>query len=114
MLKISLSVSETETEVSKGEASAGKHGIMHKSNKKIINAWAFHRYAFNWTIMGGLSRSNQEYEYIEEYKKCAKSLRKNFFQAIKVKIPIKSKLMYICIAICPNLMAKREKRKVRY
>ena len=34
MLKISLSVSETETEVSKGEASAGKHGIMHKSNKK--------------------------------------------------------------------------------
>ena len=27
-----------------------------KSNKKIINAWKFHRYAFNWTIMGGLSR----------------------------------------------------------
>lgn len=85
-----------------------------KSNKKIINAWKFHRYAFNWTIMGGLSRSNQECKYIEEYKKCAKSLRKNIFQAMKVKIPIKSKLMYLCIAICPYLMAKREKRKVRY
>lgn len=85
-----------------------------KTNKEIVKSWEFHRYAFNWTIMGGVSRSGQEQEYRDEYDKCAIALRKGVYKALRVKISLKQKLMYLCIAMCPYLMAKREKRKVRY
>jgi len=84
-----------------------------KRNKKIEDAWNYHRRAFNWSIMGGLARANMEKQHKEVYKDCAKNLRKNLNISLKVDISMKEKLLYICLAINPYLMAKREKRKVK-
>lgn len=82
-----------------------------KKNRRIENAWTYHRRAFNWSIMRGLARSNMEQEYIEIFDECAMNLRKDIWTSLRVKTPIKDKLMYICLAINPYYMANRAKRK---
>ena len=84
-----------------------------KKNKRIEDAWAYHRRAFNWSIMSGLARTNQDEECKDEYKTCAENLKKNLWISLKVDIPIKEKLKYICLAINPYIMAEREKGKTR-
>lgn len=85
----------------------------NKRNKKIEKAWDYHRRAFNWSIMGGLARSGQDKKQKEIYDECARNLRKELWKSLRVKIPLKEKIMYILLAINPYLMAEREKRKVR-
>ena len=82
-------------------------------NKKIEAAWNYHRRAFNWSIMGGLARCDMDNEYREEFDECAKNLQKKLWIPLKVNIPFKEKLLYICLAINPYWMANREKRKIR-
>ena len=82
-----------------------------KKNKKIEEAWAYHRRAFNWSIMGGLARSNMEQQCRVIYDECAKNLRKDLWTSLKVDIPIKEKILYLCLAISPYNMSNRTKRK---
>lgn len=82
-----------------------------KSSKTIEYAWNYHRRAFNWSIMSGLARSNQDKEYIDVYNECASNLRKNLWQSLRVDIPLKEKIKYLALAIDPYYMAARERRK---
>lgn len=82
-----------------------------KKNRRIKNAWAYHRRAFNWSIMSGLARTNQDEKYKDEFRICANNLKKNLWTSLKVSIPIKEKIKYVCLAINPYIMAKREKYK---
>jgi glycosyltransferase involved in cell wall biosynthesis len=83
-----------------------------KENTKIDNAWNYHRYAFNWTIMGGMARSGTEDDYASEYKRCVYNLKHDLWMMLKVDIPLKKKLLYVCLALNPEYMALREKRKL--
>lgn len=82
-----------------------------KTNKEIENAWKYHRRAFNKTIINGIVRCNLENKYKSEYEQCAKNLRRNLMDSLRVCIPFKEKLLYICYAISPYFMAKRESIK---
>ena len=82
-----------------------------KVNKEIEQAWEYHRRAFNWSIMKGLARSDMEQEYRETYVECINNLRRNVWVSLRVNIPLKEKLVYICLAVAPYTMARREKWK---
>lgn len=77
---------------------------------EIIDAWKYHRRAFNLTIVSGLSRCGMELEYSDLYRECINNLKKNLWVSLKVNIPLKLKLMYIAWAVIPNYMVKRCKR----
>lgn len=66
-----------------------------KINKRIINAWNFHRWAFNIVIIRGLANYKMEEEYSALYESCIQDLKRNAFKSLKVDIPLKHKLGYI-------------------
>ena len=82
-----------------------------KNNKKIEDAWNYHRRAFNLTIASGIARNNLEQKYDELYKECIYNLRHKLWISLKVDIPIKQKLVYIAWAVNPVFMANRCKPK---
>lgn len=82
-----------------------------KKNKKIVDAWNYHRRAFNLTIASGIARCDLEQEFMELYEECISKLKHNLWVSLKVDIPIKLKLVYVAWAINPQYMANRCKRK---
>lgn len=82
-----------------------------KSNSKIVDAWNYHRRAFNLTIARGLLKSNMEKEYQELYDSCIHNLRKQLWVSLKVSISLREKLSYIAWAVNPNFMARHCKNK---
>lgn len=82
-----------------------------KKNKRIEDAWNYHRRAFNLSIVGGLASCNMEKDYPELFAESVENLRKNLWISLKVNIPLKEKLMYILYAFCPEYMIKRRKKK---
>lgn len=85
---------------------------LNKQNSKIISAWEYHYRAVYLTMVSGIVRCNLEDEYQNIYKEGLKFLRKDLFVSLKVKIPIRLKLVYIFWALFPNIMIKRCKNKV--
>lgn len=84
-----------------------------KSNPAIVDAWNYHRRAFNLSIVRGLLKSDIEQEYQELYDSCMNNLKKQLWISLKVPIPLREKLSYIAWAIIPSFMSKRCKNKVR-
>lgn len=84
-----------------------------KSNPAILDAWNYHRRAFNLTIAWGLLNSNMEKEYQELYDSCVRNLRKQLWISLKVPISLKKKLIYIAWAIIPGVMSMRCKNKAK-
>ena len=82
-----------------------------KSNPEILDAWNYHRRAFNMTIVMGLLRSNLEKDYQELYDSCIHNLKTNLWISLKVPIPLREKLSYIAWAIMPGFMSRRCKNK---
>ena len=60
-----------------------------KSNPAILDAWNYHRRAFNLTIAWGLLNSNMEKEYQKLYDSCVRNLRKQLWISLKVPISLK-------------------------
>lgn len=85
--------------------------LWKKSNESIENAWRYHKYNFNRSIIEGLVRSDgiSDNKYI--YKTCVQNLRKDIHIAFKVERTIKKKIYWICYYICPFLMAIRAAKK---
>ena len=84
-----------------------------KSNPAILDAWNYHRRAFNLTIAWGLLNSNMEKEYQELYDSCVRNLKKQLWVSLKVPISLKKKLIYIAWAIIPGVMSMRCKNKAK-
>lgn len=82
-----------------------------KKNKRIEDAWDYHRRAFNVSIAGGLARCNMENEYPELFAECINNLKKDLWTSLKVDISLKEKLAYIIWALFPGYMIKRKKRR---
>lgn len=82
-----------------------------KSNIKIENAWEYHYRAIKLTMVSGIARYNLENEYPDVYSDCIKCLKNDLKISLRVRIPLKLKLLYIAWAMFPQLMVKRCKWK---
>lgn len=84
-----------------------------KENQDIQNAWKYHRYCFNRSIIDGLVRSNLISDYKKEYKDCVLNLRKNILLPLKMEKSIKRKIMWCCYFVSPRAMAIRKAIKFK-
>ena len=84
-----------------------------KQNERIENAWKYHRYCFNRSIIDGLVRSDMLEENKETYKECVKGLRKDIMIALKTENKLKKKLVWCGYFVSPYLMASRSANKFR-
>lgn len=82
-----------------------------KKNQRIENAWTYHYRCFSRSILNGLIGSDIVEEHKDEYYKCIKNLRSDIMVPLRVNIPLKQKLYYIVAAVCPVMLAKRNKWK---
>lgn len=73
---------------------------------ELLNAWNYHKRCFNMSILIGIIKSGTIDKYNEDYKKCIKNLRKNILVPLRVKIPIKTKFIYMLAIINPVYVAK--------
>lgn len=87
--------------------------ILSTNNKKIINAWIYHKRCFNMSILVGILKSDTKKIYKKEYYKCIANLHKNIFVPLKVNVGVKTKILYMLAAIDPVLMAKIRIRNER-
>lgn len=78
-----------------------------KKNKKIEEAWRYHNWCFNISIMSGMARTHIEKKNLDEYNKCSNNLRKGMLVPWQVNIPFKTKIKSTVWAIMPYAMAKR-------
>ena len=84
-----------------------------KENQNIKNAWEYHRYCFNRSIIDGLVRSDMLSEYRSIYNDCVSNLRKDIFLALKMEKSIKKKIMWCGYFITPKAMAIRKAFKFK-
>lgn len=82
-----------------------------KSNPAIVDAWNYHRRAFNMTIVRGLLKNDMEKEYQELYDSCIHNLQNQLWVTLKVPISLREKLSYIAWAMIPETMSRRCKTK---
>ncbi len=85
--------------------------LWKKSNELIEDAWEYHKYNFNRSIIEGVVRSDSILENKSIYKKYVHKLRKEIHIAFKVERKIKKKIYWVCYYICPFLMAMRAAKK---
>lgn len=84
-----------------------------KQNERIENAWKYHRYCFNRSIIDGLVRSDMLEENKATYKECVKGLRKDIMIAFINENNYKKKIAWCGYFIAPFLMASRSAIKFR-
>lgn len=88
-----------------------------KNNKRLINAWMYHKRAFNMSILIGIIKNNKKLEYLQEYKMCISNLRKNINIPLQVDISFKNKILNILTFISPVFVAKykikNEKKRLK-
>lgn len=83
-----------------------------KSNARIVDAWNYHRRAFNLTIVRGLLKSGTEMDYEELYDSCIRNLKSQLWVSLKVRISVREKLSYIAWALFPRMMSMRCKKRL--
>ena len=86
---------------------------LQKNNQDIKDAWNYHRYCFNRTIIDGLVRSKSVVENRKIYNKCVFQLRKNIFLPLKMEKNFLKKLVWVCYFFFPYIMAKRRAMKYK-
>lgn len=84
-----------------------------KVNKSIENAWSYHKYCFNRSIIDGLVRSDTVEDNIVVYYECRHNIRTQMCIPLKSNITLKQKLSWIAYAVFPFTMAKRAARKFK-
>lgn len=84
-----------------------------KHNARIEDAWTYHRYCFNRTIIDGLVRADMLKENKEIYKECVRGLRKGITIAFKTEKEFKKMLAWCGYFISPYIMASRSAYKFR-
>ena len=80
--------------------------ILKKRTNDIENAWDFHRFCFNKSIIDGLVRTRDILSYKEIYNTCVCDLRKNILIPLKIEKKIKRKILWMGYYISPYIMAK--------
>lgn len=86
-----------------------KHWV--KKNDNIEDAWIYHKYCFNRSIIDGLVRSDMVKDNKDAYASCVKDLRRRILIPLKMETNIKKKISWLCYFISPMFMAKRSSRK---
>ena len=85
--------------------------ILKNPSKRLLNAWAYHKYCFNRTIINGLYRTNAVNENHEIYDKCAKNIRNQLYIPLRIEKNPRKLLGWIVYGLKPDYMAERAKRE---
>ena len=89
-----------------------------KEYKNVLNAWKFHKWCFNMSILKGIIKSNSISKYKKEYKECKRNLRNGWYYSLSVNLSFLRRCFYIFSSIFPVCGAKiflyneRQKSKV--
>lgn len=81
--------------------------LWKKSNEGIEDAWNYHRYCFNRSIVDGLVRSNMIANNKEVYDECVSNIRKGILLPLRMEKSLKKKLIWYGYFASPHLMAIR-------
>lgn len=84
-----------------------------KVNDRIEDAWVYHRYCFNRSILDGLVRTDIVEANKTLYEECKSNIRKDIMIPMTANINMKQKLVWIAYATAPDVMAARTARKYR-
>lgn len=87
--------------------------LWKKVNKKIENAYEYHMYWFNRTIIDGLVRADMVRSNKEIFNECVRNIRKKIYIPFKVEQSIKRKVSWTAYFFAPMIMAKRAASKYK-
>lgn len=87
--------------------------VWKKRTKRIEQAWEYHYYRFNRTIIDGLVRSGGVEKNRDVYNKCVKNIRKNIVIVFKEEKELKKLISWALYYIVPMYMAKRSAKKFK-
>lgn len=87
--------------------------LWKKRTRNIEQAWEYHYYKFNRTIINGLVRSNMVNENKKVFEQCVKNLRVNIAIVFKKERNLKKMIGWILYYIAPMYMAKRANKKYK-
>lgn len=87
--------------------------LWKKNNKDIEDAWRYHRYCFNRSIVDGLVRSGLVNSNKSVYKECVSNIRKDIGLPLKMEKSLKKKIVWCGYYVFPNLMAIRRTLKFK-
>jgi len=73
---------------------------------KLLNAWEYHYWYFNFSILKGLIKTHIVNDNKELYKKCREELRRYAYAPIHANLSLKRKMVDIFIFIAPFLAAQ--------
>ena len=77
-----------------------------RETKSLLNAWKFHRWCFNMSIIKGIIKTDERKKYAKEFKECKSNVRKGWYYPWIVDISIPRKLYYVFSSLFPVLGAK--------
>ncbi len=84
-----------------------QRAIWKKKNKAIEQAWKYHCYRYNRSIMTGIGMSNKMNEHIDIFRECVRNLRKDLSIPLKNERKIRTKAGWVLCAMFPKYMARR-------
>lgn len=87
--------------------------IWKKVTPEIEDAWRYHKYRFNRSIINGLFRADMVSEHHDLYTTCIKNIRKDIAIPLTMEKSIKTKIVWILYFVCPSLMAKHSVKRHR-
>lgn len=77
-----------------------------KVTPEIEEAWDYHRYSFNRSLVAGLVRSNTIEENRDLYEDCIKRIRKHWTTPMRVSLSLYERLKWVLWIASPVLAAK--------
>ena len=77
-----------------------------KYNAKIENAWKYHRYRFNRSILEGIVRSGEIKENKDVVRECISNIRKDILMPVIIEKNIKQKIIWLGYFFIPKTTAK--------
>lgn len=85
--------------------------LWKKQNKAIDEAWKYHRYCFNRSIIDGLVRSDSVSSNYEVFDDCVHNLRKDIRIPLKIEKSPRKIAGWLAYFVNPMFMARRAARK---
>ena len=85
-----------------------------KKNQGIENAWTYHRYCFNKSIIDGLVRADMVSDNQKIYNDCIAELRENIKIPLLMEKSLKKKIIWCGYFILPKLMARYKSIKFKH
>lgn len=86
-----------------------QRAIWKDASKNVYNAWRFHKYRYNMTILEGMVRTNNLDRDV--YRECVSNIRRGILIPLRYHKGKKIKLKCLAYSVAPYFMANRDAKK---